>query len=87
MEVYDLFAGRAKPEDVLSAVEAGNPAAAEKSRRLFYAHLYLGLYAEVNGDTTKAREHMTLAADKYRIDHYMGDVARVHAQLLREAVK
>jgi lipoprotein NlpI len=87
MEVYALFGGKAKPEDVLAAAEDGRPSPAQLRQRLFYAHLYLGLYAEVNGDKKKALEHMEKAAGEYRIGHYMGDVARVHAELLRKELK
>jgi lipoprotein NlpI len=87
MEVYALFAGKAKPEDVLAAAKAGEPPPAQLGQRLFYAHLYLGLYAEVSGDKKKALEHLSKAADEYKIDHYMGDVARVHAELLRKELK
>jgi lipoprotein NlpI len=83
MEVYALYAGQAKPEDVLTAARAGEPREDELKRRLFYAHLYLGLYYEAEGDRKKAREHITKAADDYRIGHYMGDVARVHRDLLK----
>jgi lipoprotein NlpI len=76
MEVYGLYAGKLKPEDVLAAARKGKGAA--RDRQLFYAHLYLGLYYEVAGDKKKAREHIKQAAGKYRIGHYMGDVARVH---------
>jgi hypothetical protein len=57
-----------------------------RNRQLFYAHLYLGIYYEVAGDKTKALEHLTLA-EKGRISHYMGDVAHVHAELLRKQIK
>jgi lipoprotein NlpI len=87
MEVYALFGGKAKAEDVLAAAEDGRPAPAQLRQRLFYAHLYLGLYAEVNGDKKKALEHLEKAAGEYRIGHYMGDVARVHAELLRKEMK
>ena len=30
----------------------------------------------------KAIEHLDLAANKYKIGHYMGEVARVHHELL-----
>jgi lipoprotein NlpI len=83
-EVYALFAGKAKPEDVLTAARAGDPRGEELKRRLFYAHLYLGLYYETEGDKKKAREHITKAADDYRIGHYMGDVAVVHRDLLKK---
>ena len=81
MQVHALFAGKLKPEEVLSAAQAGNPEAAELKQRLLYAHLYLGLYFEALGETQKASEHIIQAAGKYAMDHYMGDVARVHAQL------
>jgi lipoprotein NlpI len=84
MEVYALYAGKAKPDDVLAAARAGNPGKDDLKRRLFYAHLYLGLYYEAEGDKKKAREHITQAADDYRIGHYMGDVARVHRDLLKK---
>jgi len=85
MEVYALYAGKAKPDDVLKAARAGKPTEDELHKRLFYAHLYLGLYYEAEGDKKKALEHMTKAADDYPIGHYMGDVARVHRDLLKKA--
>jgi lipoprotein NlpI len=84
MMVYDLFSGRAKPEDVLTAVQAGSPKPEELKQRLFYAHLYLGLYYEAQGDRTRALSHMSMAAKDYRTEGYMGDVARVHMELRRK---
>jgi lipoprotein NlpI len=91
MVVYDLFRGRAKPADVLKAVEEGKPPAGELTRRRFYAHLYLGLYYESLGDAKRAREHLTTATE-HRISAsggpgYMWDVARVHRDLLRKTAK
>jgi lipoprotein NlpI len=86
-EVYALYAGKAKPEDVLKAARAGDPGEAELKGRLFYAHLYLGLYYEAEGDKVKAREHIGKAADDYNIGHYMGDVARVGHKVLSESDK
>lgn len=83
MAVYELFQGKTKPEDVLRAVEAGDPAAREKDFRLFYAHLYLGLWFEVSGDATKALKHLSAATEKPKVHPYMWDVARVHRDLLR----
>jgi lipoprotein NlpI len=83
-QVYSLYHGDLKPADVLAAAEDAELKPAQKQQAIFYAHLYVGLYHEVNGDTKKALEHLELAADKYRIDHYMGDVARVHRDLLRK---
>jgi lipoprotein NlpI len=90
MVVYDLFRGRAKPADVLKAVEKGEPPAGELNRR-FYAHLYLGLYYESLGDGKRALEHLATATE-HRITSgggpgYMWEVARVHRDLLRKPGK
>lgn len=78
-QVHELFAGKAKPEDVLKAAESGEGDALRNHR--CYAHLYLGLYFESIGDDTKAKEHMLKAATDYKMDHYMGKVAQVHVKL------
>jgi lipoprotein NlpI len=83
-QVQLLFAGKATPDDVLGAAKAGNPSEAELRRRLFYAHLYIGLHHEAAGNAAGAREQVVLAAEKYADDDYMGDVARVHAALVKD---
>lgn len=85
MQIYALFAGKATPEDVLAAARAGSPAADTLNARLFYAHLYLGLYYEVAGDAAGALQHLTKAAEEHKIGHYMWNVADVHARRLRPA--
>jgi lipoprotein NlpI len=82
MTVYDLYHSDAKPADVLAAAQAGDATADERKERLMFAHLYLGLYYDATGDKKQALENMTLAAHKYYIDTYMGDVARVHEVVL-----
>jgi lipoprotein NlpI len=84
MEVYALYKGDLKPEDVLAAARAGEPGPRELNSRLFYAHLYLGLYHEAAGDAKAALQHLSKAADEHKIGHYMWDVARVHAARLRK---
>ncbi len=84
-EVYALYAGRAKPDDVLAAAKAGNPGATELNERLFYAHLYLGLYHDATGDQRQALEYLDRAVEGHPIDHYMWDVARLHRERLRSA--
>jgi len=81
MQVHALLAGNAKAEDVIKAASAGEPSASELNRRLFYAHLYVGLYFEATRDQTQAREHILQAVKAYKSDDYMCDVARVHLQL------
>jgi tetratricopeptide (TPR) repeat protein len=83
MTIYELFRGQAKPEDILDAARQGQPKEAELQQRLFYAHLYLGLYFDVQGDKKKALEHLS-AADKLPTGGYMHDVARVHRTLLEK---
>lgn len=85
-EIYELFMGRMKPAEILDAAKAGKPMKEQLNSRLFYAHLYLGLYFESEGDAKKALEHLTIATD-HKIGHYMWDVARVHRDLLRKAAK
>jgi lipoprotein NlpI len=84
MQVYALFKGEAKPDDVLAAATAGQPPAAELRSRLFYAHLYLGLYYEAAGDAKRALEHLSKAAGEHYLPGYMGDVARVHVELRKK---
>jgi lipoprotein NlpI len=86
-QVHELFAGKAKPEDVLKASEEAGTDAASRNDPLFFAHLYLGLYFEAAGDALKAREHILKAATAFKSDHAMGDVARVHAEVLKKRKK
>jgi lipoprotein NlpI len=83
MEVYDLFAGTKKPEDVMKAATAGDLTEEQRKPNLFYAHLYLGLYYDMIGDKKKAIEHLKQASGKYKLN-YMGEVARVHREYLEK---
>ncbi|MFO0809181.1 MAG: tetratricopeptide repeat protein [Gemmataceae bacterium] len=75
-KVFDLIAGKAKPEDVLAAVEASP--VRDKTEGRFYAHLYVGLNYEAEGDAAKSLDHMKTAVERYVIGHYMWDVAKAH---------
>jgi lipoprotein NlpI len=76
-QVYDMFAGRLKPEDVMAAA-GGRP------ESQFYAHLYVGLYAEALGDKSLALEHIKAAADdRFATGGYMHAVAKVHLDILQ----
>ncbi|HYE18287.1 MAG TPA: tetratricopeptide repeat protein [Tepidisphaeraceae bacterium] len=79
MKVLDLFAGKATPDDVIATATA-DKGLDEKAlgRRLFYAHLYIGLYHDALGETAKAKEHMAIAAEKYPVPDYMHGVAKAH---------
>lgn len=86
MEIYDLYRGKLKPDDVLKAAESGNPSRESLNTRLFYAHLYIGLWHVAAGEDELAKKHL-LAAEKHKIGHYMWDVAHVHAQRIRDQAK
>ena len=77
LEVYRMFRGELTPKQVLEA--AGNEVQGQ-----FYAHLYIGLYYEAQGDKPRARESIrTAAQDKYRVGGYMHSVARVHERRMQ----
>ena len=76
-QVYEMFRGVMSPEMVLKAAGARDSAQ-------FYAQLYVGLYYEALGDSRRALEHITAAADRYAAaGGYMHTVARVHLGILR----
>lgn len=77
MEVHGLFAGKLKPEDVLSAAKRE-----DSPRAHFYAHLYLGLYYHILDKPEDEKKHIRLAVTDYSMPGYMGDVARSHARIL-----
>ncbi|HVS64116.1 MAG TPA: tetratricopeptide repeat protein [Thermoanaerobaculia bacterium] len=79
-ELYDLFAGRADRATVLRAADQPRDGT---TRRLasFYAHLYLGLFAETLGDHETARRELAVAVE-LGVGGYMADVARNHLALL-----
>ncbi|MBN8249890.1 MAG: tetratricopeptide repeat protein [Verrucomicrobia bacterium] len=84
-EVHDLFAGEAEVEDVLEtarAEEAGTPARAMAE---FYAWLYLGLYHDLHGRHDAALNSLREAVKFAQPGDYMGDVARIHLQLLEKS--
>lgn len=85
-QVHQLFAGKAKPEDVLAAAKAV-PAESRAGEPMFYANLYLGIWFEAIGDAKQARDYIFKAAERADQNGYMGDVARVHAEILRKQEK
>lgn len=92
MQVFELYRGKLKPDEVLAACRRDDPDPETLAGRLFYAHLYLGLYYEVAGEKELAQKYILLAADKKlaespRINGYMWDVARIHATQLKSTTK
>lgn len=83
-EVYALFKGTGTAESVVAAALAGDPPPSRLANNLLYAHLYLGLWHEAQGETDRAREHIRLAGEKHFLPHYMGQVARVHWERMQK---
>jgi lipoprotein NlpI len=86
-EVLELFAGKLKPQDVIDAAENSKLTGNSLASARFYAHLYVGLYYESEKDEKKALEHITAAAEKYKIGDYMWDVADAHLKALKNKDK
>ena len=78
-EVLAFYKNSLDEQAVLAAADRGTQAAQRNQR--CYAHLYLGLYYEATGAIARAREHMLLAATKYSMAHFMGQVAQMHVKL------
>lgn len=78
MEIYALFGGQGTEEQVLKQAHQGRAIGGARARQIFYAHLYLGLYHEAQGNSDKAYNYITKAAQQYKENGYMGQVARVH---------
>ncbi len=86
-QIYDLYRGRGTVEDVLAAAESGGPAAAQLKDRLFYGHLYVGLYLDAIGEAVAARPHIELAVENFPVAHFMWDVGRVQLTRMPEVAE
>lgn len=87
-QIYDLYLGKITPEEVLDSAKKTNAEnKAALNSQLFYAHLYIGIWRELEGNKKAAFEHLQRATEDHRIGHYMWDVARVHRDLIRNELK
>ena len=90
-EVHRMFAGRSTPEDVLKTAAATSAFALANSRQhdmqMYYAHLYIGLFEEMNNNSAKSMQSMQSAAKVNPMgeDNIMGSVAKVHLQLRQQS--
>ena len=73
--VYEMYAGKCTPEDVLAAGKK------DGKRGNFYSHLYIGLYWEAESDDLQAQQYIVKAAQEYPLDDYMWYLAKVHQKL------
>ncbi len=88
--VYQLFAGKTKPAEILTGIREADVSADEREKRLFYAQLYIGLNHSIEDETEAARAALREAvANRWGPTAgygptYMWHVGRVHYDLLRE---
>jgi lipoprotein NlpI len=82
-QVLELFGGKLKPQDVIDAADASKLQGDQLTSARFYAHLYVGLYYEAEGDGKKALEHIQTAVEKHKIPDYMWDVGAAHLAVLK----
>ncbi len=86
-QIYELYAGRMKQEDVMKAANQLSERVQQDSRmhklQLYYAYLYIGLFEEMMGNNEAAIEAMTKAAEINPLpkDNFMGNVSTVHLKL------
>lgn len=91
--VYRMFAGKMAPEAVLQQIRAAEINDAEREKRLFYAHLYVGLYHDIRDERKPAVTHLRKAvANKWAPGagfgpRYMWHVARLHYNLRQAGQK
>ncbi len=87
--VYKLFAGSMSPQQILDQIDKAQISKDEREKRLFYAHLYIGLNHAVEGDATAAQQHLrhstlnTWGPSAGYGPNYMWHVGRLHEELLR----
>lgn len=87
--VYELFAGRRKPDEILKGIREANLGKEGREQRMFYAELYIGLNYAVEDKPDLARAHLkeavanTWGPTAGYGPTYMWHVGRVHYDQLR----
>lgn len=87
-EIYQMFAGKKDPTELLAEIAAAEIGEGERAKRLFYAELYVGLYQDTLGRPAEARSHLHAAVENAWARRasggpgFMWHVARVHAMRL-----
>ena len=90
-QIYEMYAGRMTPEQVLTIANQTSPSVeldSEQHRlQRYYAHLYIGLYYEMLENEQASLDSMKKAAELNPLGktNFMGQVARVHLQLRQVA--
>lgn len=91
--VYQLFAGKMTPEEILKQIDAAEIGEDERGKRLFYARLYIGLNHAVEDRPDEALPHLreavanTWAPRAGYGPNYMWHVGRLHYERLRDEAR
>jgi len=87
-DVYWLFAGKIEPDAILEKIRTADVSDQEREKRLFYAHLYIGLNHAVEDQPQLAVPHLQAATaapwprEAGYGPRYMWHVGRLHLELL-----
>lgn len=91
--VYKLFSEELTGTQVLDAIQAAKLDDENRNQRLFYADLYVGLHADLLGETELARQHLRAATANPWPEaagygpRYMWHVGRLHYDRLNKPAK
>lgn len=83
MQVQELIQGKTTPEAVIEAAEVSRRNVRGQDYDRFYGYLYVGLYYDALGNQELARKWIEKCV-ALNVDGYMGDVARVHFNRMKE---
>lgn len=83
MQVQELIQGKTTPEAVITAAETSRKNARGPDYDRFYGYLYVGLYYDAIGNEELAKKWIEKCVE-LKVDGYMGDVARVHFNRMKE---
>ncbi|MCH9656502.1 MAG: hypothetical protein K0U86_03415 [Planctomycetes bacterium] len=62
-DIYRLFEDKITPENILKNIQSAEISKEERSKRLFYAYLYIGLNESLRGRKATARQYLQKAVD------------------------
>ncbi len=87
MSVHRLYAGAIGPDAVFEALASQARTPEQLRVGGFYAHLYVALWYESQGNRDRTLVHLELALAGAEIGHYMESVARLHLDRMQQEPK
>lgn len=83
MQVQELIQGKTTPDAVIQAAENSRRNVRGPAYDRFYGYLYVGLYYDATGNPELAKKWIEKCVE-LNVDGYMGDVARVHFNRIKD---